>query len=113
MDVVDIFRKPEFVEEIVKDAKAKARVIWMQEGIVNEDAKKLAMDMGMEVVKETNITEEEAEASLDKLMSGKFDLKDMYDVWEKFAKPGLLKKLFVDNTYNIILRCHACRWLFI
>ncbi|MCL4348717.1 CoA-binding protein [Ferroplasma acidiphilum] len=50
VDVVDIFRKPEFVEEIVKDAKGKARVIWMQEGIVNEDAKKLAMDMGMEVV---------------------------------------------------------------
>ena len=31
VDVVDIFRKPEFVEEIVKDAKGKARVIWMQE----------------------------------------------------------------------------------
>ena len=27
-------------------------------------------------------------------MAGKFDLKDMYDVWEKFAKPGLLKKFF-------------------
>ena len=52
------------------------------------------IDSLMEVVEETNITEEEAEASLDKLMSGKFDLKDMYDVWEKFAKPGLLKKFF-------------------
>ena len=52
------------------------------------------IDALMEVVEETNITEEEAEASLDKLMSGKFDLKDMYDVWEKFAKPGLLKKFF-------------------
>ena len=50
VDVVDIFRKPEFVEEIVKDAKGKARAIWMQEGIVNEDAKKLAIDMGMEVI---------------------------------------------------------------
>jgi len=52
------------------------------------------IDALMEVVEETNITEEEAEASLDKLMSGKFDLKDMYEVWEKFAKPGLLKKFF-------------------
>jgi hypothetical protein len=34
----------------VTDAKGKARVIWMQEGIVNEDAKKLAIDMGMEVI---------------------------------------------------------------
>jgi predicted CoA-binding protein len=50
VDVVDIFRKPEFVEEIVRDSKGRAKVIWMQEGIVNEDAKKLALDMGMEVV---------------------------------------------------------------
>ncbi|WP_337860457.1 signal recognition particle protein Srp54 [Ferroplasma sp.] len=52
------------------------------------------IDSLMEVVEETNMTEEEAEASLDKMMSGKFDLKDMYDIWEKFAKPGLLKKFF-------------------
>ncbi len=52
------------------------------------------IDALMEAVEDADITEEEAEASLDKLMSGKFDLKDMYDVWEKFAKPGLLKKFF-------------------
>ncbi len=52
------------------------------------------IDALMEAVKETNITEEEAEASLEKLMSGKFNLMDMYDVWEKFSKPGLLKKIF-------------------
>ena len=50
VDVVDIFRKPEFIEEIVKDSRGKAKVIWMQEGIVNERAAKLANDMGMEVV---------------------------------------------------------------
>ncbi len=50
VDVVDIFRRPEFVEDIVMDSKGKAKVIWMQEGIVNEDAAKLANDMGMEVV---------------------------------------------------------------
>jgi predicted CoA-binding protein len=50
VDVVDIFRKPEFVEDIVSDSKGKAKVIWMQEGIVNEGAKKLALSMGMEVV---------------------------------------------------------------
>ncbi|KJE48691.1 MULTISPECIES: signal recognition particle protein Srp54 [Acidiplasma] len=52
------------------------------------------IDALMEAVKETNFTEEEAEESLEKLMSGKFNLKDMYDVWEKFSKPGLLKKIF-------------------
>jgi signal recognition particle subunit SRP54 len=47
----------------------------------------------MEAFKETNITEEEAEESVNKLMSGKFNLKDMYDVWEKFSQPGILQKL--------------------
>ena len=50
VDVVDIFRRPEFVEDIVMDSKGKAKVIWMQEGIINEDAAKLANDMGIEVV---------------------------------------------------------------
>ena len=50
VDVVDIFRRPEFIEDIVMDSKGKAKVIWMQEGIVNEDAAKLANDMGIEVV---------------------------------------------------------------
>ncbi len=52
------------------------------------------IDALMEAVKETNFTDEEAEESMEKLMSGKFNLKDMYDVWEKFSKPGLLKKIF-------------------
>jgi len=47
----------------------------------------------MEAFKETNITEEEAEESLSKLMSGKFNLMDMYDVWEKFAQPGIMRKM--------------------
>ena len=50
IDVVDIFRRPEFIEDIVMDSRGKAKVIWMQEGIINEAAKKLAVEMGMEVV---------------------------------------------------------------
>ena len=50
IDVVDIFRRPEFIEDIVMDSRGKAKVIWMQEGIINEAAKKLAMEMGMEVI---------------------------------------------------------------
>ena len=50
IDVVDIFRRPEFIEDIVMDSRGKAKVIWMQEGIINEVAKKLAVEMGMEVV---------------------------------------------------------------
>lgn len=48
----------------------------------------------LEAVKDVDITEEEAEESMTKLMSGKFNLKDMYEVWEKFSQPSLLKKVF-------------------
>ena len=48
----------------------------------------------MEAFKDTQISEEEAEESMNKLMSGKFNLKDMYDIWEKFAQPGLMRKMF-------------------
>src|SRR5438094_956991 len=39
VDVVDIFRKPDAVPEIVEDAIAVgAKVVWMQDGIVHNDA---------------------------------------------------------------------------
>lgn len=51
VDVVDIFRKPEFVPQIVDQAlKIGAKVIWMQERIVNEEAKKTAQNAGLTVV---------------------------------------------------------------
>ncbi len=45
VDVVDIFRKPEYVTDIVKQAIGKAKVIWMQEGIINEEARDVAEKM--------------------------------------------------------------------
>ena len=51
IDVVQIFRKPEDVPPIVDYAiKAGAKVVWMQEGIVNEDAAQKARDAGIPVV---------------------------------------------------------------
>ena len=48
----------------------------------------------LEAFQETEITEEEAEESMNRLMSGKFNLKDMYEIWEKFAQPGIMRKVF-------------------
>ena len=43
VDIVDIFRRPEHVLPIVKEAiKIKAKALWLQDGIINEEAEKLA-----------------------------------------------------------------------
>lgn len=51
VDIVDIFRRPDAVPPIVDEAIAiKAKAVWMQEGIVNEEAAAKAKDAGIEVV---------------------------------------------------------------
>jgi predicted CoA-binding protein len=51
IDVVDIFRRPEFVPEIVEAAIRKgAKVVWMQEGVIHEEAAKRAREAGLTVV---------------------------------------------------------------
>ena len=51
IDIVDIFRRPEFVPEIVEAAIRKgAKVIWMQEGVVHEEAARRAEAAGLTVI---------------------------------------------------------------
>lgn len=51
VDIVDIYRKPEAVGEIVDQAiQIKAKAIWMQEGVVNEEAAQKASQAGLKVV---------------------------------------------------------------
>lgn len=51
IDIVDIFRKPEYVYDIVEDAiKIEAKVVWMQEGVINEKAADRAKEAGLKVV---------------------------------------------------------------
>jgi predicted CoA-binding protein len=54
VDVVLVFRRSEFVPEIIQQAiEIGVKVVWMQEGIVNLDAAEAAKDAGMEVIMDT------------------------------------------------------------
>ncbi|MBA3750263.1 MAG: CoA-binding protein [Nitrosopumilus sp.] len=52
VEILDIFRKSEDVLQIVEESVGKEgiKVIWMQKGIYNKDAEKIAIDKGIKVV---------------------------------------------------------------
>ena len=51
VDIVDIFRKSEFVADVVADALTKhPRCIWMQEGVEHHEAAQTAQAAGVAVV---------------------------------------------------------------
>ena len=51
VDVVDCFRKSSEIEPIAREAVAiRARVLWMQLGVINHDAARIAIDGGLAVV---------------------------------------------------------------
>lgn len=61
VECVVIFRRSELVPEIVETAiRRGAKVIWMQEGVVNEPAARRARQAGLEVVQDRCILKEHA-----------------------------------------------------
>ena len=51
VDMVDIFRAKEFLYDITKEAiDIKANILWMQEGLIHEEAANLARNAGMLVI---------------------------------------------------------------
>ena len=59
IDIVDIFRRSEFVPEIVEAAIRKgAKAVWMQEDVVHEDAARRAHEAGLDVVMDRCILKE-------------------------------------------------------
>jgi uncharacterized protein len=61
VDIVDIFRRAEFVPEIVDSAiRIGARAVWMQDGVVNAEAAEKARRAGLFVMMDACISREHA-----------------------------------------------------
>jgi predicted CoA-binding protein len=59
IDIVDVFRRSEFVPEVVDEAiRLKVPAIWMQEGVIHEEAAEKARKAGILVVMDLCILKE-------------------------------------------------------
>lgn len=59
VDLVDVFRRPEYVDEIVEQAiRLKIPAIWLQEDVVNEPAAEKARKAGIFVVMDRCVLKE-------------------------------------------------------
>ena len=59
IDIVNVFRRPDAVSEVVEQAiQIKAPVIWMQEGVVHHEAAEKARQAGIFVVTDMCILKE-------------------------------------------------------
>jgi predicted CoA-binding protein len=59
IDIVDVFRRSEFVPEVVDEAiRLKVPAIWMQEGVIHEQAAEKARRAGIFVVMDRCILKE-------------------------------------------------------
>lgn len=59
IDAVDVFRRPEFVPEIVEETiRLKIPALWLQEGVIHESAAKRARDAGITVIMDRCILKE-------------------------------------------------------
>ena len=60
IEIVNIFRRPEFVPDIVDSAiRRGAKVVWMQEGVIHDEAAQKAKAAGIEVIMDRCILKEQ------------------------------------------------------
>jgi predicted CoA-binding protein len=61
IDIINVFRRSEFIVPIAEEAAdVQAKVLWLQQGIYNEEAADIASKQGMEVIMDRCIKVEDA-----------------------------------------------------
>jgi hypothetical protein len=61
VEVVVVFRRSEFVPEVIEAAiRKRAKVVWMQEGVIHEEAAQRALAAGLQVIMDRCILKEHA-----------------------------------------------------
>ncbi|MDO7905288.1 CoA-binding protein [Paenibacillus sp. JX-17] len=61
IDIVNVFRRSEYCADVAKEAvEAGARVLWLQQGIISEEAAGIAGGRGLQVIMDRCIKVEEA-----------------------------------------------------
>jgi predicted CoA-binding protein len=61
IDIVNVFRRSEHIMPVAQEAvQVKAKVLWLQQGIFNEEAAALAADHGVTVIMDRCIKVEDA-----------------------------------------------------
>lgn len=61
VDIVNVFRRSELTVPVAEEAaKIKAKVLWLQLGVFNEEAAQIGQDAGMDVIMDRCIKVEEA-----------------------------------------------------
>ncbi len=53
----------------------------------------------LETARQLELEEEKASKVMERMMSGKFNLKDMYEIWEQMSKPGILQKILYSLPF--------------
>ena len=62
VDIVDVFRRSEYVPPVAESAVAVgARALWLQEGVIHEEAAARAREAGLHVVMDLCLLKEHAE----------------------------------------------------
>jgi len=61
VDIVDVFRRSEFTPEIAKEAvEIGAKVLWLQQGVISEEAANIAAEGGLTVIMDRCIKVEDS-----------------------------------------------------